>query len=189
MRKLFNVVSTTCCCYYCWWFIMLASSLEDLLVFYVYMGSFLHQKRFWFTRRNGDDQFSLTGYKGGDYLALGGSQVDLIATQSKSSDQIITSPKGFHSLIVAYLAERHNVSERHKEFEQRITRVTLFYPLKKKPTRCLTFSHNKYAKPTIYKPATYKFISSSRCLRCLHKSLYHSILVVALRKTLENKQA
>ena len=86
---------------------------------------------------NGDDQFSLTEYKGGDYLALGGSQVDLIATQSKSSDQIITSPKGFHSLIVAYLAERHNVSERHKEFEQRITRVTLFYPLKKKPTQML----------------------------------------------------
>ena len=51
---------------------MLASSLEDLLVFYVYMGSFSHQKRFWFTRRNGDDQLSLTEYKGGDYLALGG---------------------------------------------------------------------------------------------------------------------
>ena len=116
---------------------MLASSLEDLLVFYVYMGSFSHQKRFWFTRRNGDDQLSLTEYKGGDYLALGGSQVDFIATQSKSSDQIITGPKGFHSLIVAYLAERHNVSERHKEFEQRITRVTLLYPLKKKPTLML----------------------------------------------------
>lgn len=86
---------------------------------------------------NGDDQFSLTEYKGGDSLALGGSQVDLIATQSKSSDQIITSSKGFHSLIVAYLAERYNVSERHKEFEQRITRVTLFYPLKKKPTQML----------------------------------------------------
>lgn len=116
---------------------MLASSLEDFLMFYVYMGSFSHQKRLWFTRGNGDDQFSLTEYKGGDYLALGGSQVDLIATQSKSSDQIITSPKGFHCLIVAYLAERHNVSERHKEFEQRITRVTLLYPLKKKPTLML----------------------------------------------------
>ena len=63
--------------------------------------------------------------------------MDFIATQSKSSDQIITGPKGFHSLIVAYLAERHNVSERHKEFEQRITRVTLLYPLKKKPTLML----------------------------------------------------
>lgn len=114
---------------------MLASSLEDFLMFYVYMGSFSHQKRFWFTRGNGDDQFSLTEYKGGDYLALGGGgQVDFIATQSKPSDQIIIGPKGFHSLIIAYLAERHNVSERHKEFEQRITRVTLLYPLKKNYT-------------------------------------------------------
>lgn len=38
--------------------------------------------------------------------------MDFIATQSKSSDQIITGPKGFHSLIVAYLAERHNVSRK-----------------------------------------------------------------------------
>ena len=51
---------------------MLASSLEDFLMFYVYMGSFSHHKRFWFTRGNGGDQFSLTEYKGGDYLALGG---------------------------------------------------------------------------------------------------------------------